>query len=118
MCFETVTRANMGGIDHQGRLFLAWAIRSRYKGGAGDAPALLSGDAIETARCLGLAMRLGAMISGAQAVMLQDTALSLHGDDLVLVLNTKARALLGEVLEKRFQNLAKAMGRKPVLDLR
>ena len=121
MCFETVTRANMGGIDHQGRLFLAWAIRSRYnsgKAGQGDTLALLPKAAIETARSLGLAMRLGAMISGAQAVMLQDTALAVKGNEVLLVLNGKAKALLGEVLEKRFQNLAKAMGLVPVLDLR
>jgi exopolyphosphatase/guanosine-5'-triphosphate,3'-diphosphate pyrophosphatase len=121
MCFETVTRANMGGIDHQGRLFLAWAIRSRYnssKDGEGASLALLPAAEIKTARSLGLAMRLGAMISGAQAVMLQDTALKLEGEKLVLVLKGQAQALLGEVLEKRFQNLAKAMGCVPVLDLR
>ena len=121
MCFETVTRANMGGIDHQGRLFLAWAIRSRYKsgkGGEGGSLGLLPEGRIATARCLGLAMRLGAMISGAQAVMLRDTALKVEEETLVLVLEGQAQALLGEVLEKRFQTLAKAMGLAPKLDLR
>ena len=121
MCFETVTRANMGGIDHQGRLFLAWAIRSRYnssKDKAGASLALLPEAEIATARSLGLAMRLGAMISAAQAVMLQDTALRVEGEKLVLVLEGQAQALLGEVLEKRFHNLAKAMELAPVLNLR
>jgi len=121
MCFETVTRANMGGIDHEGRLFLAWAIRSRYnasKSKAGDTLALLPDDKIETARCLGLAMRLGAMISGAQAVMLQNTELAVDGGALRLTLSGNAKALMGEVLEKRFQNLAKALELAPVLDLR
>ncbi len=121
MCFETVTRANMGGIDHEGRLFLAWAIRSRYnssKSKAGDTLTLLPDEDIETARCLGLAMRLGAMISGAQAVMLQNTELTVADGALRLTLSGNAKALMGEVLEKRFQNLAKALDLAPVLDLR
>ncbi len=121
MCFETVTRANMGGIDHQGRLFLAWAIRSRYnssKDGEGASLALLPEAEIENARSLGLAMRLGAMISGAQAVMLENTALRVEAETLILAFEGTAQALLGEVLEKRFHNLAKAMRLVPVLDLR
>lgn len=121
MCFETVTRANMGAIDHEGRLFLAWAIRSRYnsgKGGEGDTLALLSDGKIESARCLGLAMRLGAMISGAQAVMLKNTELKTDGVVLRLVLRGSAKALTGEILEKRFQNLAKAMELVPELGVR
>ncbi len=121
MCFETVTRANMGGIDHQGRLFLAWAIRSRYnssKNGEGDSLALLPEAEIETARSLGLAMRLGAMISGAQAVMLQHTALRVEEETVVLALEASAQALQGEVLEKRLQSLAKAMNMVPSIDLR
>ncbi len=120
MCFETVTRANMGGIDHAGRLFLAWAIRSRYSSGKGQeeaSMALLPDAQIVTARSLGLAMRLGAMVSGAQAVMLQNTALMVDGDMLKLELRGTATALVGEVLEKRLQNLAKAMGLSPVLAL-
>lgn len=111
MCFETVTRANMGGIDHAGRLFLAWAIRSRYSasGDAGETLALLSEDQAAQARSLGLAMRLGAMISGAQAAMLQDTTIGMVDGKLTLRLHGDARALAGEVLEKRFQSLAKAL---------
>ena len=120
MCFEAVTRANMGGIDHQGRLFLAWAIRSRYKSGKpdGEGPlALLASNEASIARCLGLAMRLGAMISGAQAIMLQNTALEIGEGEIRLSLRGTAKALFGEVLEKRFYALAKAMGLTPVLDL-
>jgi len=119
MCFETVTRANMGGIDHAGRLFLAWAIRSRYSA-SGEADAtlsLLSEDQAGQAKSLGLAMRLGAMISGAQAVMLQDTSLELVDRRLILTLQGDAKALMGEVLEKRFQALAKALNVDAVMSL-
>jgi len=120
MCFETVTRANMGAIDHEGRLFLAWAIRSRYNSGKSnesDTLALLPAAKIETARSLGLAMRLGAMISGAQAVMLKNTELSVEDGVLRLTLGGDAKALIGEVLEKRLHNLAKAMDLSPELVL-
>ncbi|MCF6271793.1 MAG: Ppx/GppA family phosphatase [Rhodobacteraceae bacterium] len=120
MCFETVTRANMGGIDHQGRLFLAWAIRSRYKAGGADAGAtlaLLPEARANVARSLGLAMRLGAMISGAQAVMLEDTELTLENGILTLSLPGRSRALMGEVLEKRFQALARGLDAEPYLQL-
>jgi len=118
MCFETVTRANMGGIDHQGRLFLAWAIRSRYESTRSEESptlALLPPEQVEIARSLGLAMRLGAMISGAQAVMLKNTALSLENGQLMLSLTGNAKSLMGEVLEKRFQALARAIGAEAVL---
>ncbi|NOR63569.1 MAG: exopolyphosphatase [Rhodobacteraceae bacterium] len=121
MCFETVTRANMGAIDHEGRLFLAWAIRSRYNSGkslVSDTLALLPEAKIETARSLGLAMRLGAMISGAQAVMLKNTELAVGDGVLRLTLSGNTKALVGEVLEKRLQNLAKAMELTPELELR
>ncbi len=116
MCFETVTRANMGGIDHAGRLFLALAMRHRYKSG-GEARhaalALLAEDQAKTARHLGLAMRLGAMISGAEMVMLKSTALHLANGRLTLHLHGKAKALAGEVIDKRLQALAKAIEATP-----
>ena len=31
VCFETITGANLGGIDHKGRIFLALSLMSRYK---------------------------------------------------------------------------------------
>ena len=111
MCFEAVTRANMGGIDHQGRLFLALAIKSRYKSGSrhNAALALLPDSEAGEARSLGLAMRLGAMLSGAQAIMLENTSLTLTDGLLRLELNGKAIGLAGEVLEKRFLALGKAL---------
>ncbi len=119
MCFETVTRANMGGIDHEGRLFLAWAIRSRYKSGGGEEGAslsLLPTEKTDLARRLGLAMRLGAMISGAQAVMLKNTTLTIENGSLTLCLHGNAKSLMGEVLEKRLQALAKAFDLLPAIE--
>ncbi len=117
--FESVTRANMGGIDHQGRLFLALAIRSRYKSsGQENQPALLLLDdkTMSEAQILGKAMRLGAMVSGALATTLAQTKISRDEDCITLHL-IKA-GLAGEVVEKRLKSLAAAFDCTAILTLR
>ncbi len=109
MSFEAVTRANMGGIDHQGRLFLALAIRSRYKSsGFDNQPALLLLDDATAAQAqkLGKAMRLGAMVSGALAKTLAQTEISRNDNTITLCLSQTG--LAGEVVEKRLNSLAAA----------
>jgi len=120
MCFESITRANLGGVDHCGRLFLGLAILSRYKNAgfaALEIPVreLLSEDRISEAVTLGKAMRLGAMISGAQVGLLDHTSLQKDGDKLVLTLEGAALELNGEVVEKRLSSLARQMELEPKL---
>ena len=115
MCFEAVTRANLGGVDHAGRLFLGLAILSRYKNSGvaslgDDMMALLTEAEISDAVSLGKAMRLGAMISGAQAGLLDKATLARTDDALVLTLEGPAGALNGEVVEKRLASLARTLG--------
>lgn len=120
MSFEAVTRANMGGIDHQGRLFLALAIRSRYKSsGFKDHPALLllDDETADAAMKLGKAMRLGAMLSGALARTLQQTKIAQENGVMTLTLSGAAAELAGEVVEKRLENLASAFGCVPEMML-
>ncbi len=122
MCFESITRANLGGITHEQRLFLGLAILSRYKNagyaGLSDAiMALLDPDAITDAVRLGKAMRLGAMISGDQAELMDYTSINIEGGNLVLEMRGPARELSGEVVEKRVQSLAGQMGLEPELRL-
>jgi len=123
MCFESVTRANLGGVDHQERLFLGMAILSRYKNAGHSAleipvEELLSEARIREAVMLGKAMRLGAMISGAQTGLLDHTALAVEDGTLVLTLDGAAAHLNGEVVEKRLSSLARMMGVEPELRLR
>ncbi|MEX0971579.1 MAG: Ppx/GppA family phosphatase [Paracoccaceae bacterium] len=115
MCFEEVTRANMGGVDHAGRLFLAVANRARYKndGSAVDdhpAIALLAADRVKLATAIGRAMRLGAMLGGAHPDTLPDTELQLMDGQLRLELHGPARELMGEVVERRLNGLNTALG--------
>jgi exopolyphosphatase / guanosine-5'-triphosphate,3'-diphosphate pyrophosphatase len=115
VCFDNATRANLGGLDHRGRVFLGTALLHRYKnsasGTAFDAViGLLSEEERRAAEVLGKAMRFGAMLTGANDAMM--CRLKLHQRDAVLelVLQPHARDLFGEVVLARFEALAKAMG--------
>ncbi len=122
MCFESITRANLGGITHEQRLFLGLAILNRYKNSGyaslGDGVmAMLGEDVIADAVRLGKAMRLGAMISGDQAALMDFTSIEVIEDRLVLSMRGPAAELNGEVVEKRLQSLAAQMGLQPVIAL-
>ena len=117
VCFETVTRANLGGLDHEGRVFLGIAISNRYKSGlhTGFDRSLLplvSEDRQAEAIKLGKAMRLGAMLSGAAPGSLENTQLSVDPDRLVLTLFGDARNLQGEAVSRRLDSLAALLDRK------
>jgi hypothetical protein len=67
-CFDNATRANLGGLDHPGRVFLGLALLHRYKNsraGSRMEPLfrLLSEQDIQEAEVLGKAMRFGAMFA-------------------------------------------------------
>ena len=69
LCFESVTRANIAGIDHAERVFLGLALLNRYKAVAPAEEVRRYGGLLPAARAaeaavLGRAMRLGAMLSG------------------------------------------------------
>jgi exopolyphosphatase/guanosine-5'-triphosphate,3'-diphosphate pyrophosphatase len=118
MCFESVTRANLGGIDHEGRIFLGLAIYHRYANtgtGGFDARllAMLSEDRAREAEVLGKAMRLGAMLAATSANVLDLTRLERAGTVLTLRLTGTARELNGEAVEKRVASLAQRLGCEP-----
>jgi exopolyphosphatase / guanosine-5'-triphosphate,3'-diphosphate pyrophosphatase len=122
ICFESVTRANMGAIDHASRVQLGLALMARYKSGIGDKDitgplSLLSPIQRRNGEMLGAAMRLGAMLTGAVADALQNTSIRRERGRLVLTLRGSARSLLGEVVEKRLATLAALTGAVPKIDV-
>ncbi len=114
ICFESVTRANLGAVDHGSRVMLGLALMARYKAkiDADDHAAqlaLLTPRQREQGEILGAAMRLGAMLTGAVAASLQNTAIRRERGTVILTLKGPARDLLGEVVEKRLATLAMQM---------
>lgn len=122
VCFETVTRANLSGLDHEGRVFLGLAILHRYKGSAplNFDPAildLLSDSQQREAELLGRALRLGSMLTGSAPGALEETSLELGKDVLTLHLGRLAGELHGEVVDRRLQSLAAMIDRTGKLRL-
>jgi exopolyphosphatase / guanosine-5'-triphosphate,3'-diphosphate pyrophosphatase len=113
LCFESVTRANVSGLDHPGRLFLGLALMYRYKSGTITPEierfsALLPPARAADAIVLGRAMRLGAMLSGSATGVLEHARLA-KGDKLTLTLEPPAHRFVGEAVERRLASLAQRL---------
>jgi exopolyphosphatase/guanosine-5'-triphosphate,3'-diphosphate pyrophosphatase len=114
-CFDTATRANLGGLDHRGRVYLGLALMNRYKSSGSDnrlTPLLklLSEEEISQAIMLGRAMRFGAMFSIAGPESAGELRMYPKKKLLELVLKHSMQDLFGEVAQQRFAALAKTLG--------
>ncbi|SLN49573.1 Guanosine-5'-triphosphate,3'-diphosphate pyrophosphatase [Aquimixticola soesokkakensis] len=118
VCFDNATRANLGGLDHEERIFLGLALLHRYKNSRDGTPfesliALLDPTAIKRAEVLGKAMRFGAMFACDDPEAMANIQLFPKKKVLRLVLSAEARDLFGEVTLARFNSLANALSVTP-----
>jgi len=111
--------------EHSGRAFLALAVFARYTSKEppellGRIRAMIGEEAAQRARIIGLAARLGETISGGVPGMIERFALRPAHNRGVLRLRYRRRdeRLIGEVVVKRFEALARAMELAPELELR
>lgn len=114
-CFDTATRANLGGLDHKGRVYLGLALMNRYKNSGANSRmtpvlTLLSDDEIRHAIMIGRAMRFGAMLSVSGPEAAGELRYFPKKEVLELILDPARKDLFGEVAEQRFQSLAKTLG--------
>jgi len=115
-CFDNATRANLGGLDHRGRVFLGMALMHRYsnnrKAGQRMAAlcAMLSEAEHREAEILGKALRFGAMFSIAGPENAGRLRYFPKKRELELILTPDSKPLFGEVVQTRFDALAKALG--------
>lgn len=119
VCFDSATHSNLGGIDHAGRVFLAWTLMHRYKvnrisNSYAEVRELITDVDFELAKTVGKAIRLGAMISSADTGHMGQ----MRTDDgmLHLDLPIASKELFGEVVQKRLEGLASAMGRNATVN--
>jgi exopolyphosphatase/guanosine-5'-triphosphate,3'-diphosphate pyrophosphatase len=115
--FMQVLRGNYGGADHHERALMASAIYCRYAGDEGfpeqaNVAALLGEEGAVAAQQVGLAARLGFGISGALEGELPGSSLQMTRETIVLKVAESKRALLGEGVEKRLDELGEVFGRK------
>ena len=113
--FEAATRANLGGMTHQERVFLGLALLHRYKNSRASSRFeplfdLLDDDQLMEAEILGKAMRFGAMLSVQTPDLMGHLSWDLRTRQLCMHPARGAEALFGEVVAARFQSLANALG--------
>lgn len=110
---EIALHGNWVGIDVTGRAMLAQALYAHLGGGASIAPqleGLAPAEALGHAIRWGLAIRLAQRLSGGVAGPLELGVLNSDGEVLQLILAKRHAALFGEAVERRFRQLASAMG--------
>ena len=113
-CFDNATRANLGGLDHPGRLFLGLALLHRYKNSRSGSRLepmfrLLGEDDLRDAEILGKAMRFGAMFAMGDPAQAGSLDWQPKKKTLELRLTETGHGLFGEVAQARFASLALSM---------
>ena len=113
-CFDNATRANLGGLDHPGRVFLGLALLHRYKNSRSGSRLeplfeLLSEAEQRDAEILGKAMRFGAMFAVSDPSDVARLVWRPELNQLELKLTKNGHALFGEVAQARFTSLISAM---------
>lgn len=120
ICFDTATRANLGGLKHAERVFLGLALLHRYSNSARQTrfdrvAQLIDENLRRDAEILGKAMRFGAMLWPQRDAEPGVLHLFPKKKILELTLGPDAGALYGEVAESRFTSLASSLGVEPVV---
>ena len=118
--FRRILRAPFVGIDHPSRAFVSLAVHARYEGHI-DAPTvesslqLVSATGRQRALAIGLAIRLGESLTGGTNALDEVAELSVDGKNLTLAMRPAGRAVLGEVVERRFEALAQCLNLRPAI---
>jgi exopolyphosphatase/guanosine-5'-triphosphate,3'-diphosphate pyrophosphatase len=117
---NTIAHAGLGGVDHQGRIFLALSVYHRHETSEvnGDQlserlRSLVSKRVQRRARIVGAAVRTAHMLSIGMAGIVDQTPLSYENGRIILTIPRPYAALDGERLRRRFQALADLIGKKP-----
>jgi exopolyphosphatase/guanosine-5'-triphosphate,3'-diphosphate pyrophosphatase len=107
-----------GGIDHGQRAALAYTVAVRYTGET-DAPEiepvrkLVPDTLLDASTMLGLALRLAQTMTGGTGEMLAQIKLRVSGTSLVLEVQNGAADLVGDVVERRLEALARMLDCTP-----
>lgn len=113
-CFDTSTRANLGGLDHTGRVYLGIALMYRYKTNGmrpriKEIAGLLPAKDLAEAKMLGRALRFGSMFSMDGPENAGELRYFPKKHVLELVLERDMQALFTEVAQQRFQSFAQQL---------
>jgi exopolyphosphatase/guanosine-5'-triphosphate,3'-diphosphate pyrophosphatase len=115
-----ISHAAFVGVDHPGRAFIALSVFFRHVGLAGDELSphvreLATARMIDRARVLGATMRVAYLVSAAMPGVLPQAPLVVERGKLKLKLRGRHRDLAGERIFARLRQLARLVGREPVI---
>jgi exopolyphosphatase / guanosine-5'-triphosphate,3'-diphosphate pyrophosphatase len=115
-----IAHAAFIGIDHPSRAYLALAVFFRHAGLVDDELSprmreLATTRMLDRARVLGAAMRVAYLVSAAMPGVLPRTPMEVEHGKLVLRLQGEYAALAGERLFARLKQLARLIGREPLM---
>lgn len=114
-----VLYGRFGGLDHRGAALIALALYVCYGGdianGVMDIDRILDANDLKRAELMGLSLRLGQRLSGGTSSALKLARLEIVGDTLMLKVKAEQQAIAGEVVLRRLESLAKAIGRRAVI---
>ena len=115
VCFDNATRANLGGLKHQERIFLGLALLHRYSNKRentrfDDLYQMIDERARSDAEVLGKAMRFGAMLWMDKEEDRGELRWYPKKKLLQLWITPDMKPLFGEVAEARFNSLAASLG--------
>ena len=117
-----IANAAFVGIDHPGRVYLALAVFFRHVGLVDEELSprireLASTRVLDRARVLGSALRVAYLVSASTTGVLPKTPMIVERGRLVLRFRNGLKDLAGERVFVRLRQLARLIGREPVMDL-
>ena len=119
--FQEVLFGPLGSVTHAERLFIALGVFYRYEGSGAVAAdmslPILTDEWRRQARLIGLIVRLGITLAGGAAGFLKKTSLRI-GQNLTLSVPATHAGLLGEVVEKRLERVARALKLESEIQIR
>jgi exopolyphosphatase/guanosine-5'-triphosphate,3'-diphosphate pyrophosphatase len=116
-----IANAAFVGIDHPGRVYLALAVFFRHVGLVDEELSprireLASTRVLDRARVLGAALRVAYLVSASTTGVLSKTPMLVERGRLVLHLRNGLKDLAGERVFVRLRQLARLIGRDPVIE--
>ena len=115
-----ISHADFVAVDHPGRAYLALAVFFRHVGLVSEELSprlreLATSRILDRARVLGATMRVAYMISASMSGVLPNTPMRVERGKLVLKLPGRYAALAGDRVATRVRQLARLIGREPVI---
>jgi exopolyphosphatase / guanosine-5'-triphosphate,3'-diphosphate pyrophosphatase len=118
-----IANAAFVAVDHPGRTFIALAVFFRHVGLIDDELSprlreLASTRVLDRARVLGAALRVAYLVSASATGVLPRTPMVVDHGRLVLRFENEFKSLAGERVFVRLRQLARLIGREPVMETR